>query len=154
MLFSPFVWVGWVENYVLLGGLAEDLSPGGSLSDSFKGQLWRGQGRGQVIEEFLLKKPVGGNIKRLLLIKEKQTSEVNEFSALLWEVVRVWAHWNHSDDVHLSYLGSVSAFLHPESPQGAPLGSAAEADDVIVAISFVYWYGRWQCFVHSISKSK
>jgi len=39
MLFSPFVWVGWMENYVLLGGLAEDLSLGGSLSGSFKGQL-------------------------------------------------------------------------------------------------------------------
>ena len=33
-----------VENYVLLRGLTEDLSPGCSLSDSFEGLLWRGKG--------------------------------------------------------------------------------------------------------------
>ena len=45
-----------MENYVLLGGLAEDLSLGGSLSCNFKGQLWIGQWRGQVIEELFAKK--------------------------------------------------------------------------------------------------
>ena len=33
----------------------------------------------------------------------------------VWEDARGWAHWIHSSDVHLSYLGLVSCFLHPES---------------------------------------
>ena len=33
----------------------------------------------------------------------------------IWEYVRVWAHWNHSLHVHLSYLGcSDMYFSHPE----------------------------------------
>ena len=32
------------ENYVLFGELSEDLSPGGSLSDSSEELLWRGEG--------------------------------------------------------------------------------------------------------------
>ena len=33
----------------------------------------------------------------------------------IWEYVRVWAHWNHSFHVHLSYLGqSDLCFSYPE----------------------------------------
>ena len=28
----------------------------------------------------------------------------------VWEDARVWAHWNHSLDMHLNYLGPVSCF--------------------------------------------
>ena len=38
-----------VENYVLFGRLSEDLSPGGSLSDSSKGLFPRGKGGSQDI---------------------------------------------------------------------------------------------------------
>ena len=41
-----------VENYVLLDGLAEDLSPGGSLSDSSEGPLLRGEGGARIYRSF------------------------------------------------------------------------------------------------------
>ena len=73
-----------VENYILLADKTEDLSPGRSLSDSSEGLLWRSK-RGTRIhrEEFWPQRPGSRNIKRLLLIKENQTSQVNEFSAFL-----------------------------------------------------------------------
>ena len=37
--------------------------------------------------------PSSQNIKRVLLIKENQTSHVNKFSAfLMWEEARVWTY--------------------------------------------------------------
>ena len=60
-----------------------------------------------------------------------------------WEDARVWAHWNHSIDTHLNYLGLCSAFLLPECSQCAPLGVAAVADNWMAATSLVYWDGRW-----------
>ena len=41
-------------------------------------------------------------------------------------------------DMHLNYLGPF--FLHPESPQGAPLGAVAAADGLMDLTSFVHWY--------------
>ena len=38
----------------------------------------------------------------------------------VWEDAWLWAHWSHSFDVHLSYLGQCPAFLHAEPPQGSP----------------------------------
>ena len=49
-------------------------------------------------------------LNKLLLKTNKKTqrSQINEFIIfLLWENVRLWAHWNHSFDIHLSYLGPV-----------------------------------------------
>ena len=65
-----------VENYVLFSRLAEDLSLGETAS----------QERSQDIQEFLKNKQtkIGNrNFKRLQLIKEKQTSQVNKLSAFL-----------------------------------------------------------------------
>ena len=47
------------------------------------------------------------NIKRLLLIKENQISQIMEFSTLLCirRCISVWAHWNHSFHLRLSCLG-------------------------------------------------
>ena len=36
----------------------------------------------------------------------------------VWEDPRIWAHWNLSFAMHLSYLGLV---LHPKFPQGSPV---------------------------------
>ena len=44
-----------VENYASFGGLAEDLSPGGSLSDSSEGLLWRGKGGARIYSSFAKK---------------------------------------------------------------------------------------------------
>ena len=35
-----------------------------------------------------------------------------------WEDATVWAHWHHSLDMYLNYLGQVPIFLHPESSSG------------------------------------
>ena len=47
-----------VENYVLFCGLAEDLSPGDSLSDSSEGLLLRGKGGTRVYRSFCNKNQV------------------------------------------------------------------------------------------------
>ena len=39
-------------NYVLLSGLSEDFSPGGSLSDLSEGLLQRGQGGARICRSF------------------------------------------------------------------------------------------------------
>ena len=82
-----------VENYALFGGLAEDLSPGDSLSDSSEGLFRRGKGGARIYRSFCKKtktnrltkqkNPGSWNMKRLLLIKENLTSQVNEYGAFL-----------------------------------------------------------------------
>ena len=86
----------------------------------------------------------------------------------VWENAKIWAHWNHSFDMHLSSLRPVSCSFpfwvpsgctlgggcngwglgsrqpichHPEFPQGSPVG-AEVADGLTDAASFVSWYGR------------
>ena len=49
------------------------------------------------------------NVKILLLIKENQITQAKKFSIFLC-MARVWAHWNHSFDMHLSHLGPVFCF--------------------------------------------
>ena len=78
------------------------------------------------IEEFLLKKKkwkktMSSTIKRLLLITKNRFPKLMILVVFyVWEVSRVWAHWNYSFAMHLNYLGPVACFLHPESPQGVP----------------------------------
>ena len=87
----PVASVGWkIKNYnlklenVLFGQLAKDFSPGNGFSDGSDGLLLKTSGRSQDIQEFLQQKPGHWNTKRLLLIKEIQTSsQGGEFSALL-----------------------------------------------------------------------
>ena len=56
----------------------------------------------------------------------------------VWEDAEVWAHWNHSFDIHLSYLGQHSVFSHPESPQKL-WQVAAVAGGLMVGILFLSW---------------
>ena len=60
-------------------------SSGHSISDNAEKTVPKSQGgRGnQDIQEFLQQRPGIRNIKRLLLIKENQTSQVKEFSSSL-----------------------------------------------------------------------
>ena len=64
------------------------------------------------------------NLKRWLLVKENQTSQVNKFSVLFHvrEDASVWAHWSHSFDRHLSYLEPVSSFSPSWLPSGCTTG--------------------------------
>ena len=87
----------------------------------------------------------------------------------VWEVARIWAHWNHSFDMHLSYLGPVScsfpswvpsgcttgrwlrwlrawqrvaAGMSPSwVPSGLTVGTVVVAHGLMAAASFVCWYG-------------
>ena len=71
------------ENCILFSELPEGFSSGGSLSDSSEGLLQSGKGGARIHRGLLQQKPGSQNIKRLLLIKENQTSQVNEFSTFL-----------------------------------------------------------------------
>ena len=118
-----------VEDYVLLGRHTEELSSGDSLSESSEGLFWRGKGGTRIYRSLGNKNQVAGTSKDYCYLKKKQISQVNEFSAFEGGGdERVWAHWNHSFDMHLNCLGPVSCFLHPESTQGTPLEAAAVAD--------------------------
>ena len=60
-----------VENYVLFGGLAENLSPGDSLSDSREGLFQRGKGGPGIYRMFCIKKnqqqQVAGTSKKIIV---------------------------------------------------------------------------------------
>ena len=90
----------------------EDLRLGHSISDNSERLLRRDKGEPGYIGVFATKTKYR-NIKGLLLIKENQTSQVKEFSAFLcMGRCKIWAHWNHSFDMYLSYLGaSLLCFL-------------------------------------------
>ena len=68
---------------VLFDGNVRTSSPGGSISGSPENLLWGGRGWSQDIQEFVTKGSKQCEHQRLPLIKEKQTSQVKEFSALL-----------------------------------------------------------------------
>ena len=111
---------GWTwGHYALFGELVEDLSLGGSLSDSSEGLLRRGKGRARIYRSFVKNKPgiehqkISSNWR-----KNKQLKLMNLALFYVWEDARVWAHWNHSFDTHLNYLGPVSYF----SPSWIPSG--------------------------------
>ena len=93
----------------------EDLSPGGSLSDCPEEEP----------EDIgVFKTETSQNIKGLLFIKENQTFQVNEFSPFL-----CMGRCKKSELTELIPLictlpiqGQYPVLLHPESPQGSPLG--------------------------------
>ena len=72
-----------VKNYMLLGRQTEDSSPESSISDSSKSLLQRGMGGARMHRGFLQQRPGGQNMKRLLLVRENQTSWVGEFCVFL-----------------------------------------------------------------------
>ena len=68
-----------VKNYVLFRGLSEDIRLEESPSDGSEVLFQKGKGETRIYRSFCNKKPGSCNIKRLLLIKENQTSQVKEF---------------------------------------------------------------------------
>ena len=83
----------------------------------------------------------------------------------VWENARVWVHWNHSFDMHLSYLGPVSCSFPSWVPSGCttgdgtvaeglaapwfsswvpsgPLSGQVMTDRLMATASFGWWYGR------------
>ena len=61
------------------------------------------------MKEFLQQRPGSQNIGKLSLIKEYQILMLRNLVLFyIWEEARVLAHWNHSFDMHLSYLEPTS----------------------------------------------
>ena len=125
-----------------------------SLSDSSEGLLWRGKGGAGYIG-VLQQKPASRNIKRLLLIKENQTSQVNESSMLFCvrEEARVWAHWNHSFEMHLNYLGPVSCFPPSWIPSGCRVGGGCSGWGLLGCniLGLLIWQVTF--FIHKLNQS-
>ena len=58
---------------------------------------------------------------------------------LVWEDARVWAHWNHSLDMHLNYLGPLSCFSPSWIHSGHTLRGGYVNGGFMATTSFVYW---------------
>ena len=97
--------------------LVGTVSPDDSLLDCSEGSSPRGKGGTSIKKSVYNKSQVVETSKD----ERNQISPGNEFSTFLWEDVRVWAHENHSLDMHLNHLGAVSCF----SPAWVPLGCTA-----------------------------
>ena len=105
-----------VENYVLLlDGHTDDWNLGDHLLVSSEGLFQRDKERTRIYRRFCTHTHTQTN--QVLLIKEKQTSQVNEYSPFLY-LVRCKSLGSLKS--FCKYLGPISCFLHLESPQGAP----------------------------------
>ena len=114
-----------IENYVWFSGHSEDFKPKGQDSDHSEGLLLRGKGGARIYRSFLQQRLGNRGIKRLLLMKENQVSQVNEFSAFLC-MGRCWSlgSLKYSFDVHLSYLGPVSCAFSSHMSSGCTTGGS------------------------------
>ena len=112
----------------------EDLSLRHSISDNSERLLWRGKGGAGYIRDFCNKRPCIWNQK--ITIKENQVSQVKGFSAFLcMGRCKIWAYWNHSLDMYLSYLGPLSCVFSSESPQGA-----------LLEVAMMWWLDGWNIY--------
>ena len=91
-----------VENYLLFSRQNWGLERG----TQSLGYLWeitlKRNKRNQNIQEFLQQRPGSQKSKRLLLKKIRYPKLRNSALFYVWEDARVWTHWNHSWDMHLS----------------------------------------------------
>ena len=118
---------------------SETLSLKHNISDDEK-LFWRGSGEPGYIGVFATK-PDGCNIKRLLLRKISQISQVKEFSSLcVWKNPRVWSHW-----YHLSYVGPVSCASSSWVSSGCLMGEGG-----CVAVLSAGWAWQWAVLFASI----
>ena len=112
-----------VESSVYLAEIFRTSSPGDSISSSPERAAWRRWvGEPGFIE--VLKQRAGSlNVKRLLLIKENQISQVKEFSVFLC-MGRCKSLGSYQiADMHLSYLGPVSCVFTSWLSSGLTIGS-------------------------------
>ena len=101
-------------------------------------ELLRGDEGGARIYRVLQQKAGSLNFKRLLLKKTRYLKWRNLVLFYIWEDARVWAHWNHSFDVHLSYLGPVSCVC-----------TSWVSSELIVGSGCSLMAARWQAFFPS-----
>ena len=80
------------------------------------------------------------NIKRLLLIKETRYVNLRNLVLLyVWEVARVWVHWNHSFDMHLSSQGPASCIFSSWVSSGLTIGSGCSLMAARWQVLFPSW---------------
>ena len=100
-------------------------TPGGSLSDSSEGWFWRGKGGTRIYRSFSNKNQVVGTSKDYCSLNKTRYLKLMSF-------VRVWAHWNHSFDMHLSYLGPIPYPFPSRMPSGCTLRGRSIAEGLAV----------------------
>ena len=76
--------------------------------------------------------------QKLLLIKENQTSQVNELNVFLCMIQGCGPIEIIPFICTLTVLGQCPPFLYPESPQGAQMTLGAVAAGLMAVTSFVY----------------
>ena len=98
-------------------GITEDYSLGDTLSDDSEELFQRSSGGDRIYRSLFEnktkeKKMHGQTSEDHFSSQKNQTLKLMIVELLyIWEDVRVWAHWNHSFDMHVSYLGPVSSFF-------------------------------------------
>ena len=131
-------------------GITEDYSLGDTLSDDSEELFQRGSGGDRIIRVFLKTKEnkMHGQISKDHFSSHKKPDTKLMIVVLLyiWEDVIVWAHWNLSFDMHVSYLGPVSSFFHSEFPSGHTI-RGCNADGMVMGNihCLLRWQARFLC---------
>ena len=120
-----------------LVGIFRTSSSGGSISSIPERIAPRRRGWGEPGYVGVLQQRAGSvNVKRLLLIKKTRYVKLRNLVLFcVWEGARVWVHWNHSFDMHLSSLRPVSCVFTSWVSSGLTVGRACS----LMA-------ARWQVF--------
>ena len=124
-----------VENYILFNGLSEDLSPGGSISDSFGGLLQKDKGATRICKSFARNTRLLAH-QRLLLIKENQ---LNLTLFYTWDYSRIWAPWNYSFDMYLGSQGPASCSVPARVPSGCTVGGSRSDWESLAVLLSPFW---------------
>ena len=98
----------WEFQVQLNLGKNKDWSPEDSISDGSEKLLLEDKGGARLYRSFATN---GRSSEYQLVLLSKETRYVSLRSLALFfvqEDARVWVYWNHSFDLHLSYLGPVS----------------------------------------------
>ena len=121
----------------ILVGIFKTLSLGYSMSSDPERTAPRRWGDEPGCMEVLQQRAGSFNIKRLLLIKENQISQVKGFSAFLCMGIckSLWS-LKYSFQMHLSYLGQNAVFFPSWVPLGLTIGSGcslmAASSDILL----------------------
>ena len=103
-------------------------SLGGGLSDCSDRLLWRGKAGARVYRSFCDKDQVAGISKDYCSFKKTRHLKFkNSVLVYVWEDARLWVHWNHTFDVHLSSLWPASCSFLSQVPSGLTVRAAAVA---------------------------
>ena len=123
-------------------------SLGGGLSDCSDRLLWRGKAGARVYRSFCDKDQVAGISKDYCSFKKTRHLKFkNSVLVYVWEDARLWVHWNHTFDVHLSSLWPASCSFLSQVPSGLTVRPLQWLDgcDILCLL-------KWQTafFIHNL----